>query len=61
MSGTQNDVADPEALVEITCEDGRYTSGYCEWNGQWHQCAGHSHLTRTDALTCAETRLRYRT
>ena len=51
---------DPEHLIEITAENGRYTSAYCEWNGQWHQCADHDHLTRTDALTCAENRLRYR-
>ena len=58
MSGT---TIDPEDLIEITTsEDGRYTSGYFEWNGQWRPCAGHDHLTRTDALTCAENRLRYR-
>ena len=59
MSGT---TIDPENLIEITVgEDGRYSSGYWEWNGQWCPCTGHTHLTRTDALTCAEDRLRYRT
>ena len=60
MSGTEN-VADPEDLIEITTgDDGRFAAGYREWNGQWCACAGHDHLTRADALTCAEDRLRYR-
>ena len=59
MSGTEN-AADPEDLIEITGDDGRFTAGYYEWNGQRLECAGHDHLTRADALTCAEDRLRYR-
>lgn len=47
-------------LILITGHHGRYTAGYCEWNGSWAECRGHSHLTRADALTCAEDRLRYR-
>jgi hypothetical protein len=47
-------------IVLVMGKDGRYTSGYCEWNGKWHGCHGHDHLTRADALSCAEDRLRYR-
>ena len=52
---------DPARLVAITEDDeGRFTAVYREWNGQWRECAGHDHLTRQDALSCAEQRLRYR-
>ena len=50
----------PEQLIIITGKPGRYTAAYCEWNGQVADCRGHDHLTRQDALTCAEQRLRYR-
>ena len=52
---------DPAALVAITEDEaGRFTAVDREWNGQWRECAGHDHLTRQDALACAEQRLRYR-
>ena len=52
---------DPARLVAITEDEaGRFTAVYREWNGQWRECTGHDHLTRQDALTCAEQRLRYR-
>ena len=54
-------VARPARLVAIAEDDGgRFTAVYREWNGQWRECAGHDHLTRQDALSCAEQRLRYR-
>jgi hypothetical protein len=60
MSGPEHTATDPEDLIEITGGDGRFSSGYYEWNGQRLECAGHDHLTRADALTCVEDRLRYR-
>jgi hypothetical protein len=60
MPGAERAATDPEDLIEITGGDGRYCSGYYEWNGQRYECAGHDHLTRADALTCAEDRLRFR-
>ena len=54
-------VAEPDQLIIIAASGhDRFTSSYREWNGQWTACAGHDHLTRADALTCAEERLRYR-
>jgi hypothetical protein len=51
----------PEQSVEIDeTPGGRFTASYTEWNGQPCECAGHDHLTRQDALACAEDRLRYR-
>jgi hypothetical protein len=54
--------AAPGQLVEITGhDDGRFTAAYDEWNGQHRDCPpGHKHITRQDALDCAEARLRYR-
>lgn len=52
--------ADPQQLIVITQDKGRHKSGYREWNGTWHYCGDHDHLTRADALSCAEERLRYR-
>jgi hypothetical protein len=49
-----------ERLIIIVGKQGRYTAWYCEWNGTVADCRGHDHLTRQDALTCAEQRLRYR-
>jgi hypothetical protein len=49
-----------ERLIIIVGKASRYTAWYCEWNGQVAACRGHDHLTRQDALTCAEQRLRYR-
>ena len=50
----------PAHLIIITERDGRFSAGYWEWNGRWCGCPGHDHLTRADALACAEDRLRYR-
>lgn len=51
----------PEQVIEITeTGSGRFTASYTEWNDQPCECAGHDHLTRQDALACAEDRLRYR-
>jgi hypothetical protein len=55
-------IRDPAQIITVTEQpDGRFTAGYWEWNQTWRDCAGHDHLTRVDALTCAEQRLRYRT
>ena len=53
-------LAIPDRLIVITERGGRFAAGYWEWNGQWCECADHDHLTRADALACAEDRLRYR-
>jgi hypothetical protein len=50
----------PDRLVIITDHGGWFTAAYYEWNGQLRNCRGHGHLTRLDALACAEDRLRYR-
>ena len=51
----------PGVLIEITqAASGRYTAWYQEWQGSWRGCCRHAHLTRQDALACAEERLRYR-
>jgi hypothetical protein len=50
----------PGQIVLIAGPAGRYTAAYREWNGRWCGCPGHDHLTRQDALSCAEQRLRYR-
>jgi hypothetical protein len=52
---------DPGQLIEITEQrNGRFVAAYTEWNGCPSGCRGHDHITRTDALACAEARLRYR-
>ena len=57
-------IAPPQApgqvVVLVAGDGGRYTAAYREWDGRWRDCPGHDHLTRQDALACAEQRLRYR-
>jgi hypothetical protein len=53
-------VRKPEELVEITDRGGRFRASYYEWNGERQECCEQGHLTRRDALECAEQRLRYR-
>jgi hypothetical protein len=54
-------VLNPAQVIQIREKHGgRFTAVYWEWNGQPAECPGHDHLTRIDALACAEERLRYR-
>jgi hypothetical protein len=54
-------VTEPEQVIEIgKTSGGKFTASYTEWNGQPCTCTGHDHLTRQDALSCAEDRLKYR-
>lgn len=59
MPGSVTLTRRPDQLIIIT-GTGRFTASYREWNGTWRNCGGHDHLTRADALACAEERLRYR-
>jgi len=52
---------DPGAVIAIEAAGDRFTGGFYEWNGHWSGCTGHKpHLTRLDALRCAEDQLAYR-
>ena len=51
---------DPGELIGIADDGSRFSAWYYEWNDERRECCADGHLTRRDALECAEARLRYR-